>query len=146
MNWRTFAVLNFPTSAANWISRSTRIFRRPATRSRKHCRNFANQKVVKNSLSFSTATNPRPKFRQGNGLNVTAYIPDEISGLNRCLAPRRANWNWQVNGRSCEPESDKHCWSSSSAGGYWPAPIIRDDMFSTNISLKLAFRRWRRYN
>ena len=59
-----------------------RIFRRPATRSRKHCRNFANQKVVKNSLSFSTAANPRPKFRQGNGLRVTAYISDEISGLD----------------------------------------------------------------
>jgi hypothetical protein len=58
-----------------------RILCRPATRSRKHCGNFANQKVVKNSLSFSTATNPRPKFRQGNDLCVTACISDEMSGL-----------------------------------------------------------------
>ncbi len=79
-HWRcTFRSASLVAAALAWI------FRRPATRSREHCRNFANQKVVKNSLSFSTATNPRPKFRQGNGLRVTAYISDDISGLKALL-------------------------------------------------------------
>ena len=34
------------------------------------------------SLSFWTATNPRPKFRQGKGWRVAAYIPDETARLS----------------------------------------------------------------
>jgi hypothetical protein len=36
-------------------------------------------------------TNPRPEFRRGNGLRVTADIPDETLGPGECMNDQRFN-------------------------------------------------------